>query len=266
MKSFKIIIMLGLISLGFISILATAPSPPPGFTVKNRLNIHARNPFSEPENVFMPESRPESHIYRYACYNEKIEISWSIEGSKKALLNASPYNSLEPKIKNRQLSGSNSMSATILGETNISLQSDYSFNEHFSIMPNLICSGFPIEPIGKFSGEVKQLTPRIKTSKQTATMKWGYFENAIQLIIVLPDTLAAGEANKAENLRCNYQAQTPNIVCMREASATNVLQLTIILNVTKNGLEGTYFGSRAEDWKKPVSFSGTLKLDVDNNN
>ncbi len=261
MKIIRILALVIVGSFGVLSLLATCcEQPPPGVEVNNELIIHTINPAYNPKTVFIPEYRPESHMQRYACPNEKIRVSWNIKSGNEGTLDATPKNALNPIIKAMNVSGEGSLETVILEKADITLESKYTFRTSVFMIPETICSGYPIIPIGKFSGTLIQEKPIQKSFEQKASFIWSQYGNVIELDMAVAESPATTEGVRKVGLRCSYQEAKPNLVCMQTRSSSNIEQLTIFIDITAKGLEGTFFGKELKNQKDLTSFSGRLKL------
>jgi hypothetical protein len=242
MSNFKLLrfLALGIISLaGILSILATSPLPPDGYLYIVTLN----NPEAFSNDYGGGES--------FACKDDFVKVGWELKVSKKALLSTIPVDGVEPGLNEKTLSGTGEEQVKVIAQTDFlfdTISDSYpTFTYKLNLLPNDICTGFPVRPVGIFSGKLEQTIPTSATLPRDLQLQWN---GSSLLAIVRSDQTSISSS-------CTLDATSDSISCENERDGTVLFKLEGQMSAT--GFAGSYEGI-STDLNSQLPFAGTFSF------
>jgi len=264
-KIIRIISLAIVLALGLVTLVATAP----GILSRSPIKIITRNPVrSEKEYPLNQKILDPS----YACKNDGISIEWDLYGTQTVLLTANPLENLEPEIKQKSLAKKGSIGLTVKDEVTITIQtqnttSPQKLKQTIKMIPDELCTKFPIIPIASYEGKLEQKQPFASSVDKIIKIYMSPFteNDELKLGIFSPEQ-SPGEQPSAiynypeVNLDCIAKVSNASIICKQKAPNYNdrIKDLEMNIIVSKDGLKGTYKGQTKHGLGSWSAISGTL--------
>lgn len=232
----KVQILSGVLVLvaGVLSLLATTPFPYDELVV---ITLNNTDVLGNDKTV-------------YACTTEKVLLRWEVNSGRKAFFTVTPSTSTNPEIVGRQVDGQGSLLFNILDDVRFQLDSEAEIPDSEiigKVLPDSICAGFPIFPIGLYEGTFNQILPEPLNLQRKLLLYWdnrgteGLFAQ-VDLGIPIP---------------CTFDASTDQITCTEgDESAPTFKLLGAFIEDT---YEGSYQGL-GETVAGQTSFAGTFSF------
>jgi hypothetical protein len=229
-----------LASVGVAGILATTPLPLPYFAI-----ITANN-----EELY---AHPIDEEAVFACLDEKVKLDWSIPDTSSVTLTATPSGNLNPDLNKQKAESYGTLETVALGDVVVTLEAgDLKIDVALKLLPQEVCTGFPINLIANFEGELRQTLPETASLKRQLELRWR--GNALQARIA--DTVTNEDGYITASLtNCQLFPDEDELICSAGDEANPRLRLEG--TITAEGFAGSYQGFD-ESTGSAISFEGTF--------
>jgi hypothetical protein len=181
------------------------------------------------------------------CAGERFTLSWEIYNGRNPKLTASPSQNLEPPLESLSLSSKGETQFIFKDSATLTLTIDagepYRYERSLVVIPASICTGFPLELRGNYTGTLEQVTPQVVSVPHLLTVRWAADDGLLAASLVrgtvLPDPKAP-PPNPTFAMTCTALEQEDELTCVYEPPGAAVLMLEG--RVTSAGYAGTYQG------------------------
>ncbi len=250
----------GLIVLGIASLLAT-PAPLPQ---TSELVVKTRNPIGPPfyYNSLFVKKYP-NHLLRLdaACKGDSISVGWDILDSGTALVTSLPKTSISPNFDQIAVSAKGSQKSIISSEVSLILTAPKAvYKQTIKLLPNEICTGFPIIPIGKYEGSFQRKSPDPKELKRYIYLYWKSTsnENLDRMVANIYETEPqnSDEFHQAISVACSLQAEIKQIICDSDGKSS----LKMVIKVSETGLNGNYSTEETSSQYSGITGTGSFSF------
>jgi hypothetical protein len=237
---FLLVLLVGVVGLATLF----ASTPPPDSIYVNTFN----NPFGgEYSDNGTPETSEDDYVAVYACTNDaaKVEVEVFLYNDVKGTLTATPPGNTQPELDQKVVSSSSSRSTvfdiTVLGEVKIGLTSSKGGGSVLiKLIPEDVCTGFPLSLIADFAGTLQQTLPEATTLERTLVLRWSK-SNLV--------------ASLGADAICQRFPDEDKLLCLAGDEANPRLQLEG--QIVGDTFTGTYKGFD-ESTATKVTFEGTF--------
>ena len=225
-----------MITLGIASLLATpAPLPKP-----SELRVKTRNPIGPPVyyNSLFSKSHP-THTLKtnFACKGDKITVGWDIVDSGTAILTSLPKTSISPDFDQLAVSAKGSQEAVISNKVTLILASEATYRQNIELLPEEICTGYPITVVGEYEGSFQETSPDAKALKRYLYFDWESYSNdkSGRLFAKIFET----KPEKADDYRYTFSLDCELLTDSKQITCKNS-RLEMLIRVSDSGLSGEY--------------------------
>lgn len=180
----------------------------------------------------------------FVCQNDSVELNWDIEGTRSGTLTAQPADAVTPFEP--EITQSGTQSVTVNAAVLIRLRArDKTEERRLELIAPELCEGFALRPLGEFSGTLEQSLPSSTSLKRNISLWVGDD--------VLFAALHEPEREAFLLFSCEADAASSTLSCFSEEDASD---FTLELEVSAEGLDGSYSGSRSSS-TSVGTFSGS---------
>jgi hypothetical protein len=185
------------------------------------------------------------------CKGEALKIKWEIFEGNNPILSASPAQNVEPALTSAPVANTGEKAVTLKDTVTISLnisdsEDGYQSAVQVVAIPEGICTGFPLELRGVYTGSLEQATPQVASLPHDLILRWDNFTDTLRASLVrtpssnLGAALSQPEPNTAFEMMCTPQDQEDKLTCTYDPEGEAILTLEGI--VTATGYQGSYQG------------------------
>lgn len=210
--------LLIVVAAGIWSIVATSPPPLPELFVLT-LNDDEEYGYYYSDSVF-------------ACEGESVLVRWNTFEGNGGTLTTEPAGNLDPDLRNRAVTSTGELTTVVLGEVVIIFRvgSDPDAQREIQLIPPDLCTGFPVDVVGRYEGTLDQTDPDVRTLERALRFYWD--GDALRA------TLSSDTA--ADQLTCTAFVDDDRLVCRDGEVGDERLLLDGLL--TAAGYQGSYQG------------------------
>ena len=263
-KIIRVLLLILVLAFGLVSLVATSPERPRTSPIK----IITRNPTNPKRGYFANQSILDPS---YACKNDEISIEWNLYGAKTVLLTANPLKNIEPELKQELLSKDGSINLTVKDEVTLTIEtqntsSTRKLKQTIKMIPNELCTKFPIIPIAAYEGKLEQKKPFASSIDKIVKIYMNPFAKDDELKLGIFST----EQNPNEQpyyirqaeatLDCIANVANATIICKQQNPDyyNRIKDLEMNIKLTKDGFSGTYKGLAKHSLGSWSAISGTF--------
>ena len=240
MKIFsKSILLSFLIIVGLISLIATSGPTTPPYSGPPTLWLITKNPVDEYTRMYNDA---------FVCKTDKVKLFWKHGVAEPVKLSAFPVENISPKLENKILSRNGSLEITVVDAAKLIVNYKNKLEKQIKLLPEDICTGFPMFPLGYYEGKLEQKQPIKQNSSETLHLFWNAETNSFkaQLAYIGFD--------------CSTQAKLNQITCKQTKDGTDTKNVEILVNVSKDKLTGSYKGHAKTALSAWYPISGTISF------
>jgi hypothetical protein len=181
------------------------------------------------------------------CAGERFTLSWEIYNGRNPKLTASPSQNLEPPLESLSLSSKGETQFIFKDSATLTLTIDagepYRYERPLVVIPASICTGFPLELRGDYTGTLEQLTPQVVSVPHLLTVRWAADDARLAASLVRGTVLPNPEApptNPTLAMTCTALEEEDKLTCVYNPPGAAIL--TLEGTITATGYEGNYRG------------------------
>lgn len=225
----RLVLMTGLFVAGVTSLLAT--SEPPSYAYGSL-------------SVTTPFNSADYSSKLGVCKGEAINIRWEIFGGSNPRVSASPPQNIEPTLPSTPVNNTGETTVTIKDAVTISLNIDdakdgYQTQVQVVVIPEGICTGFPLELRGNYTGTLEQVTPQVASLPHGFSIRWNNNNDTLGATLTRGSSRTES-SNTTFEMSCTVLDQEDKLTCVYDPSGTAIL--TLEGTVTATGYQGSYQG------------------------
>jgi hypothetical protein len=233
-KGIRVLGILLVLVMGVLSLLATTPLP---YDVLVVITLNNTDVLGNDKTV-------------YACTTEKVVLRWEVNSGRKAFLTITPSTNINPEIANRQVGGQGSLLLNILDDVRFKLDSEAEIPDSEitgKILPDTICAGFSIFPIGQYEGTFSQILPEPRNLQRELLLYWDDqgFEGLF------------AQVDSGIPIPCTFDASTDQITCTEGKATAPTFKLEGAF--VEESFQGNYQGV-GETAGVQTGFQGTFSF------
>ena len=235
----KSILVFFLILAGLVSLLATSGGSPPPYSGPPSLWLITNNPIEEYDRMYNDA---------FVCKGDRAKLFWRHGATEPVKLSAFPLENISPKLENKILSRNGSMEITIAAAAKLVVNYKEELEKEIKILPEDICTGFPMFPLGNYEGELEQKQPNSQKTSEGLRLFWDAQSNSFKANL------------NYLILDCSTKAELNQISCKQAEDSSDLKNIEILIKVSKDKLTGSYKGHAKSALSAWYEISGTISF------
>jgi hypothetical protein len=183
------------------------------------------------------------------CKGESIKIKWEVFEGNNPILSASPAQNVEPALTSAPVANTGEKTVTLKDSLTISLNisdSEDGYQNAIQVVtiPERICTGFPLELRGIYTGTLEQATPQVASLRHTLSIRWQTSDDTLRANLVAgsessqPST--PSQPATSFQMTCTAIDEEDKLTCIYDPEGAAILTLEGV--VTSAGYQGSYQG------------------------
>jgi len=235
----KSILLSFLILIGLISLIATSGPTQAPYSGPPVLWLISKNPIDEYERM---------HRDAFVCKGENVKLFWKQGVTEPVKLSAFPLENISPKLENKILSRNGSLEITVADAAKLIVNYKSKLEKQIKILPQDICTAYPMFPLGYYEGKLEQKQPIKQNSSETLHLFWNAETNSFKARLT------------HLGLDCSTKAELNQITCKQTKDSFDTKNIEILIDVSKDKLTGTYKGHAKTALSSWYQISGTISF------